>query len=119
MLGAFGRRVRELRVANEMTMSRLAGKLGFSAPYLCDIEMGRRNPPGPDVIGKIAKILKADPDELMELARKDRRKLVIPLESKPEFVHDVAFNLARAIDEDKLPQEIAEKISEMLTRKER
>lgn len=114
MVGLFGRRLRELRVAKNLTMRELGEKLEWSAAYICELEMGRRNPPKEVIIRKICDILGGDLVDLLDLAKRDQKKVIIPLESKPDFAHNVAFNLARAIDEDKLPEEIAQKISEML-----
>jgi transcriptional regulator with XRE-family HTH domain len=114
MAGFFGKRLRELRVEKNLTMRELGEKLEWSAAYICELEMGRRNPPKEVIIRKISDLFEADLNELLQLAKRDQKKVIIPLESKPDFAHNVAFNLARAIDEDKLPKEIAQKISEML-----
>ena len=99
MAGPFGRRLRELRVEKGLTMRELGEKLELSAAYICELEMGRRNPPKEVIIRKICDILDADFVEILDLAKRDQKKVIIPLESKPEFVHNLAFNLARAIDE--------------------
>lgn len=72
----FGPTVREIREAAGISLRELARRLGWSAAYVSDIELGRRNPPGratqvwawADAIGAgEARIV-----ELMELAEQGR-----------------------------------------------
>ena len=41
----FGEFLQRKREEKEITLRRMADKLGFSAPFLSDVEKGRRNPP--------------------------------------------------------------------------
>ena len=70
----FGPRVRELREAQRISLRTVAKALELSAPYVSDMELGRRNPPGVEaVLVHWAQIIGADPDELIGLAKAKRR----------------------------------------------
>ncbi|HUJ30715.1 MAG TPA: helix-turn-helix transcriptional regulator [Candidatus Acidoferrum sp.] len=78
----FGERIRELREARDWSVRELARKLKVSAPFLSDVELGRRHP-SEDVLERIASVLgttaadlnKYDPrppmQELKRIAAKD------------------------------------------------
>lgn len=119
MARIFGQKLRELRLAKKMTMRKFAEEVGFTAPHLCDIEWGRRNPPGPEIIKKMCVILDANRDELFKLAQEDRGKADIAVDQKPIYVRDVAFALQRAIFEDDIDEETATRISGILNEKTR
>ena len=38
-----GARMRELRKSREISLRSIATEMGYSPPYICDIELGRRN----------------------------------------------------------------------------
>jgi transcriptional regulator with XRE-family HTH domain len=59
-LGEF---IRKLREERDLSLRELASKLGCSAPFLSDIELGRRFP-SDKVLNDIARILKVDVEEL-------------------------------------------------------
>ena len=60
----FGKRIRELRIEQNMTQVLLAAKVGVDRSYLGFLERGERNPSF-DIILKIAKALGLKPDELL------------------------------------------------------
>lgn len=86
-------------MAKNYSLRGFAEKLGYTAAYLCDIEMSRRNPPNREVMEKICELLDADVNELMELARRDRKKIELNVDTKTEPIRDMAFNLARAFED--------------------
>ncbi|MGH9962328.1 MAG: helix-turn-helix domain-containing protein, partial [Pyrinomonadaceae bacterium] len=51
-----GQRIRELRDAKELSLRELAKKLEISAPFLSDIELGRRYP-SDEVLASLARKL--------------------------------------------------------------
>ncbi len=105
----FGERVRELRKAEKLTLRGLAAKVRVNFTYVSKIENQKLSfgeYPSEDLIRKLAKVLKADEDELLLLAEKipaDIRKRVI---ERP----DAFRKLARLDDEalDRLLAEIGE-----------
>jgi transcriptional regulator with XRE-family HTH domain len=75
----FGERLRELRRAKGFTLRDLAGKVGVGFTYLSRAENERLqygDYPSDALIGKLAKALDADADELLFLAKRipDRMK---------------------------------------------
>jgi transcriptional regulator with XRE-family HTH domain len=58
-----GQRIRELREQEDLSLRELAGKLGVSAAFLSDIELGRRFPSNIN-LAKIAQTLRTSFDEL-------------------------------------------------------
>jgi transcriptional regulator with XRE-family HTH domain len=61
-----GQKIRELREAKDLSLRELAKKLGVSAAFLSDIELGRRFP-SDDVMAKIARILEVKAEDLRAL----------------------------------------------------
>jgi transcriptional regulator with XRE-family HTH domain len=67
----FGQRVRQLRQARGMTLRDLAPKVGVGFTYISKIENGKLDCgdyPSEALIRKLAKVLRADLDELLLLA---------------------------------------------------
>ncbi|MHB1756938.1 MAG: helix-turn-helix domain-containing protein [Leptospirillum sp.] len=58
-----GERIRELREQNDLSLREFAKKINLSAPFVSDIELGRRFP-SDDVLEKIAKTLGITTEEL-------------------------------------------------------
>lgn len=58
-------RIRELREEKDLSLRELARKLGVTAPFLSDIELGRRNP-SDKVLAKLAQALGTSADELRQ-----------------------------------------------------
>jgi transcriptional regulator with XRE-family HTH domain len=59
----FGERIRELREQHDFSLREVAKELKVSAPFLSDIELGRRHP-SKDVLDRLASILKTTPEDL-------------------------------------------------------
>ena len=65
----FGEMLRDYREHAGKTMGDLARYLGFTVPYISDIERNKRNPPRPDRIEAIARFLGVDdPTPLLKAA---------------------------------------------------
>ena len=77
----FGAYLRELRENKSLSQRELARRLGISAPYLNDIEKGKRNAPRKDLLILIRRTLDADPDAFFDLAGSSRNS--IPLLEMP------------------------------------
>jgi transcriptional regulator with XRE-family HTH domain len=58
-----GELIRKLRDERDLSLREFAAKLGCSAPFLSDIELGRRFP-SDKVLNDIARILQVDVEEL-------------------------------------------------------
>jgi transcriptional regulator with XRE-family HTH domain len=76
---SFGKRLRELRKANNLTQRELADRVAarlrkegrsFDFTYLSKIENDKTEPPSVALITEIAHVLGADPNELITLAGK-------------------------------------------------
>jgi transcriptional regulator with XRE-family HTH domain len=65
---AFGRRIKELRVARGLSQSYLAERVGLDNSYISKMEHGRCAPPTTDRVFALAQRLGADPKELVRLA---------------------------------------------------
>jgi transcriptional regulator with XRE-family HTH domain len=61
-----GQRIRTRRLELGITLRELARRVEVSAPYLTDLEAGRRHP-GPDVLQRIARALELPAAELEAL----------------------------------------------------
>ena len=64
---ALGRAIRSAREDMELSMGQLARAVGVTAPYICDVEHGRKGV-RPAVVRRIADVVAADVGELIELA---------------------------------------------------
>jgi transcriptional regulator with XRE-family HTH domain len=98
----FGARLRELRKAKDLSQRALADKVGINFTYLSKVESERLDfaqYPSEDLIRKLAKVLKADVDELLLLAKKippDIRERVI---ERPDAFRKIASLDDRMLDD--------------------
>ena len=99
----FGEFLQKKREAKQITLRKMAEMLKMSAPYLSDIEKGRRNPPEMDKLDLIAQILLLSDEErtvMLDLAGK-MRNTVAP--DHPEYIMErdyvsAALRTARDLD---------------------
>ncbi len=96
----FGQRLRDLRKKKNLSQRDLAAQVGIDFTYLSKIEGGRLDPPSEVVIRRIAQVLEANEDELINLAGKVPKDLKSVLEESPQ-----AVELLRVLSERKLPNE--------------
>ncbi len=96
----FGQRLRELRKQKNLSQRELAAQVGIDFTYLSKIEVGRMDPPSEAIILRIAQVLDADENELINLAGKVPKHLKAVLEKNPE-----AVELLRVLSERKLSGE--------------
>ena len=66
----FGKRIRELRLQNDLSQRDLAARVGIDFTYLSKIENNRAAPPSDMVIRKLAVTLGANAEGLLALAAK-------------------------------------------------
>ena len=99
----FGEFLQKKREAKQITLRKMAEMLKMSAPYLSDIEKGRRNPPEMDKLDQIAQILLLSDEErtvMLDLAGKMRNPVAPDL---PEYIMErdyvsAALRTARDLD---------------------
>ena len=99
----FGDFLQKKRTERQITLRKMAELLGFSAPYLTDIEKDRRNPPEMESLEQISKVLNLSEDEravMFDLAGKKRNAVAPDL---PEYIIErdyvaAALRTARDLD---------------------
>jgi len=116
----FGEFLQRKREEKEITLRKMAEKLGFSAPFLSDVEKSRRNPPDLAKLEQIADILSmSDEDKvtMFNLAGKKRDTVAPDL---PDYIKSreyVAAALRTARDLDAGEEEWLRFIRELQQRK--
>jgi transcriptional regulator with XRE-family HTH domain len=97
-----GERIRELREEHDWSLRELAKKLKVSAPFLSDIELGRRHP-SEDVLARFASILETTVDDLKKHdARPPMQELKRIAASNPAM----GFALRKMVDTDVSPEKL-------------
>ena len=116
----FGEFLQRKREESKITLRKLAERLGLSAPFLSDVEKGRRNPPDLAKLEQIADILSLsteDKQTMFDLAGKKRESVAPDL---PEYIMSrqyVAAALRTARDLDAGEEEWQRFIQELQERK--
>ncbi len=101
----FGEFLQKKREERQITLRKMAEKLGFTAPSLSDIEKDRRNPPDMDKLEQISAILLLSEEDrtlMFDLAGKKRNSVAPDL---PEYIMGreyvaAALRTARDLDAD-------------------
>lgn len=102
----FGQKLRELRENSDISLRELAKKLEVSAPFLSDVEWGRRHP-SEKVLSAIAKLFKVSVDELKRHdSRAPLNEMKMLTEADPRF----GFAFRRAINDVKTGKITAEEL---------
>ena len=99
----FGEFLQRKREEKQITLRKMADKLGFSAPFLSDVEKGRRNPPEFSKLEQISEILgltTEDERAMYDLAGQKRETIAPDL---PEYIMNrdyvaAALRTARDLD---------------------
>jgi transcriptional regulator with XRE-family HTH domain len=100
----FGERIRELREQHDLSGRELAKKIKVSAPFLSDIELGRRHP-SDDILKSLARELSTTVEELRKHdARPPMQELKRIAASNPAM----GFALRKVVDEEVSPEELLE-----------
>lgn len=82
----FGQRLRELRRKKNLSQRDVAAKVDIDFTYLSKIEVGSIAPPSEGVIKRLAQVLGADEDALINLAGKVPKNLKAVLDNNPNAV---------------------------------
>ena len=98
----FGDTIRALRVAQDLGLRETATKVGISPAYLSRIERGKENPPRPEVIKEMAKILAADPDVLFRLSSSTDPDVVDYLHKQPAIIDLLRYIMDTHFSEDEI-----------------
>jgi transcriptional regulator with XRE-family HTH domain len=99
-----GERIRELREEKDFSVRELAKQLKVSAPFLSDVELGRRHP-SKDVLERLASILKTTPEDLKKY---DARPPVQELRRIGTNDTSMGFALRGVVDEGVSGEELLE-----------
>src|SRR5437660_949228 len=99
-----GEHLRELREKHDLSVRELAKKLKVSAPFLSDVELGRRHP-SEEVLERLASALGTTAEELR---KHDARPPVQELKRISASNPAMGFALRRVVDEGVSPDELLE-----------
>ena len=77
-----GQRIKRERLALEMTQRQLADAVDVGVPHISKVEAGRENP-SDDLLRRLARVFKAEPDELFLVARRLPEKMIEDLAADP------------------------------------
>ena len=117
----FGEFLQSKREEKQVTLRSMAEMLGYSAPFLSDVEKDRRNPPDIDKLMKISDILALSVEEqntMMNLAGKKRD--TIPPDVAEYAKHDyISHALRTAIELDAGEEDWLLLVEELKKRKSR
>ena len=92
MSASFGELVADARKKQGLSQREFAAKIQVSTTYLSDIENGRRNPTGEDLIGKIAKAL--------GMTEQEKDHLCLVAGAVPEDIQKAALKNPRKVTEE-------------------
>jgi transcriptional regulator with XRE-family HTH domain len=96
MSAVFGERLRDLRFKAGYSVAALARHLGYSTPYVSDVERGHRLPFDEKTIRKAASFLNVDPEPLLRAAEEARGTIRFDIERYPDVAIDLLSSLARS-----------------------
>ena len=114
---SLGQKIKELRDKADLSLRELAKTLDVSAPFLSDVELGRRFP-SEDVLVKLAKVLKVPVDELRQY---DSRQPVADLKRMIESNPGLGFAFRTVVEDMKdgklTPEGLAKRLLEAKKKK--
>ncbi len=84
----FGDFLHQKRIAHNKTYRDLASVLDVSAPYISDIEKGRRNAPANDKLEKLVEIFQLTEDEASEMYNLAGKKKDTIAPDLPNYIKD-------------------------------
>ncbi len=102
-----GERIRELREIKDLSVRELAKRLGVSAPFLSDVELGRRHP-SDEVLAKIARELDTP---IAELRRHDARPPIPELRRIAASNPAMGFALRKVVEDGVDPEDLLRYLS--------
>lgn len=95
----FADEIRHRRKQLNLTLSQVAEKMGWSIPYVSELERGVKQPPPAEGVKQLALVLQLDSDELITEAALSRRSIEIDLEGIGLAQRRLALLLARRFDQ--------------------
>jgi transcriptional regulator with XRE-family HTH domain len=100
-LGAHIRKVRrELRTGSEeFSLRRVAVRVGVTPGFLSQLESGKASPPSEEVIVKIAKELREDPDVLLAMGGRVSSRLQAAIMRRPRLFAELISAAEKLPDE--------------------
>ncbi len=116
----FGEFLQKKREEKQITLRKMAEMLGFSAPFLSDVEKDRRNPPDMEKLSMLAEILQLSEEDkslMLDLAGRKRNSVAPDL---PEYIMErdyVSAALRTARDLDAGEEEWLQFVEELKRRK--
>jgi transcriptional regulator with XRE-family HTH domain len=110
---ALGEHIRELREAQDVSVREFAKKIGVSAPFLSDVELGRRHP-SEDVLRNIAAHLRTT---IAELRKHDARPPVQELKRISANNPAMGFALRKVVDDGVSPEDLLDFLKKRGTKK--
>lgn len=97
-----GEHIRELREKKDLSVRELAKRLGLSAPFLSDVELGRRHP-SEEVLSKLAHELGST---VTELRKYDARAPIPELRRMAAANPVLGFALRKVVEDKVDPDEL-------------
>src|SRR6516164_11766578 len=94
---SLGQRLRELRDKGDLSARELAKRIGVSAPFLSDIELGRRFP-SEEILGKLASALNVSQQDLKKY---DNREPIADLKRLMDSDPKLGFAFRTAVEKVK------------------
>ena len=113
----FGTRFRQLRTERGILIKEVALRMGWSVPYISDIETGKKNGPRELLARKMARVIGAaeHADELAALAALSRTSVVMRIDTRtdPE-VAAALIRLSKAYVEGRVSIDVARGIEKLM-----
>lgn len=116
-MAEFGKLLRRLREAADITMGQVARHLGVSTPYLSNVEVGHRPPLSMERIRVVAEFLgltKVDEERLIAQAAEERQFFEISTEGLGPRHMKLGAALSRGLSE--IPEDGVDELEEILRR---
>ncbi len=107
-----GEYVRELRERKDLSVRELAKRLGLSAPFVSDVELGRRHP-SDEVVSRLARELDTT---VAELRRHDARAPIPELRRMAANNPVMGFALRQVVEDDVDPDDLLRYLRERKTK---
>lgn len=108
-----GERIRERREELDLSLREFSKQLGCSAPFISDVELGRRFP-SDEMLTNISKVLKVSLDELREY---DQRAPLDEIRRITELDPKFAYAFRTLVEKQVSPEEIIKLASGKRARK--
>jgi transcriptional regulator with XRE-family HTH domain len=107
----FGAKLRALRAARGLTLTRMAADLGLSSAYLSALEHGRRARPTPGLVRQICAyfgIIWDEADEMLAMAQRSRPRVTVDTGGLSPRATELANLLAERIG--RLPEPVLDEL---------